>query len=296
MARIGPVWGRDIRHHAQIVFDAYAPLLQGAPRDGVEPMTGLGYGDHPRQVLDLYRPRGVSEGQVAQGLPVVMFVHGGAFVLGDRNLTTDLYANVPTWFARMGCIGVNVEYRLAPEAAFPSGARDVGLAVDWVIEHIGDLGGDPSRVFLVGHSAGGAHVASYVFDAAARGRPAPRVAGQILIGARVRADVRPENPNAAGVRAYFGDDVARYAARSPITHAAGSRVPTMIVVAEFENPLLDVYAAELFQEMKKSPAGALRFVRLDRHNHASIIAHFNTGEEVLGRDILDFMRQAAATV
>jgi acetyl esterase/lipase len=294
MARIGPIWDRDIQRHAALVFDAYAPLLRDAQRGGVEVIRDLSYGDHRRQVLDVYRPSGNAAAGDLEGLPVVMFVHGGAFERGDRNITPDIYANVPIWFARNGCVGVNVEYRLAPEAAYPAGARDIGAAVNWVHDHIRGHGGDPTRILLVGHSAGGTHVASYIFDARARGEAAPRVAGQVLIGARVRADVLPENPNAAGVRAYFGDDVGRYGDLSPITHAAGSRFPTMIVVAEFENPLLDVYGLDLFHRMSQSAPPALRFVRLDGHNHASIIAHFNTGEEILGTEILDFLASLPA--
>lgn len=291
MARIGPVWGSDIERHARIVLDAYAPLLRAAPTSGVAVTRDLRYGDHPRQVLDVFQP--VVHDPMRR-LPVVMFVHGGAYVRGERNLSPEIYANVPTWFVRNGCIGVNVEYRLAPEAVHPAGARDVGAAVSWVHEHIGAYGGDPQRIVLIGHSAGGTHVASYVFDADARGEPVARVAGQVLISARVRADARPDNPNAAGVRAYFGDDATRYEARSPLTHAAESTVPTMIVVAEFENPLLDAYGLDLFHRMGRAAPPGLRFVRMDRHNHASIVAHFNTGEEILGREILDFLASLPA--
>ncbi len=287
MAQIGPSWAKDIEGHGRVVFDGYAPLLRAAPRDGIAVTRDVAYGSHPRHLIDIYHPDRQGAGDAAQ--PVVLFVHGGAYVRGDRNVTPEIYGNVPMWFARKDCIGVNVGYRLAPEAAYPEGARDIGRAVAWVHENIAAFGGDPSRIVLVGHSSGGTHVASYVFDEAARGEPAPRVLGQVLISARLRADVRPENPNAAGVRAYFGDDPAAYDARSPITHAPGSRVPTMIVVAEFESPLIDVYALDLFHCMSQSAPPELRFVRMDRHNHASIVAHFNTAEEILGEQILDFM-------
>ena len=293
MARIGPVWAEDIQRHAEIVFDGYAPLLRAAPRHGISVTRDIAYGGHPRQVLDLYRSCEIGGKQ--RPLPVVMFVHGGAFIRGDRNLTPEIYANVPTWFARNGCIGINVEYRLAPEAAYPSGAHDVAGAVDWAHNHIAEFGGDPSRILLVGHSSGGTHVASYAFDQGARGGGEPCIAGQVLVSARVLADVRPDNPNATGVRAYFGDDAGRYEERSPITHAAGSSVPTMIVVAEFESPLLDQYALDLFHRMGRSAPPALRFVRLDRHNHASIVAHFNTEEEILGAEILDFLDSLSAS-
>lgn len=286
MARIGPIWSEDIERHASLVFDAYTPLLRSAPRDDVVVTRDIPYGTHPRQVVDVYH---VPSNEPARLRPVVMFVHGGAFTRGERDRTPEIFGNVLTWFARQGCVGVNVEYRLAPESVFPGGARDVGSAVDWTRGHIAQFGGDASRILLIGHSAGGAHVASYAFDAAARGEATPRIAGQVLISARVRADQRPDNPNAAGVRAYFGDDPRQYEARSPITHAEGSAVSTMMVVAEFESPLLDVYALDLFHVMSRSAPPVLRFVRLDRHNHVSIVAHFDTEEEILGREILDFL-------
>ena len=77
----------------------------------------LAYGAHARQVLDVFSPAG------ARAAPVMMFVHGGAFVRGDKRVTGELYENVLHWFARQGFVGVNIEYRLAPEAAYPGGAR-----------------------------------------------------------------------------------------------------------------------------------------------------------------------------
>lgn len=291
MAQIGPVWAQDIERHSRIVFDGYAPLLRTAPRHGVTVTRDLAYGAHPRQMLDVYHTRRPGD---RAPLPVALFVHGGAYVGGDRNVMPEFYSNVTTWFARNGCVGVNAGYRLAPEAAYPEGARDIGRAVAWVHDNVQAFGGDPSRIFLIGHSSGGTHVASYVFDDAARGEPGPRIFGQVLISARLRADIQPENPNAVGVRAYFGDDPAVYHHRSPITHAAGSRVPTMIVIAEFESPLLDVYALDLFHAMSRAAPPELRLVRMDRHNHTSIIAHFNTSEEILGDQILDFMASIPA--
>jgi acetyl esterase/lipase len=60
-------------------------------------------------VLDLYRH------ERSAGVPVVLFVHGGAFVRGDKDVTGEVYANVCYYFARHGYLGVNVEYRLAPD-------------------------------------------------------------------------------------------------------------------------------------------------------------------------------------
>ena len=283
MAQIGPVWGSDIQKHRDMVIAAYAPLLAQSPKDGCSAIRDIAYGAHPRQVLDVFKP------DVAKGAPVVIFVHGGAFVRGDRNVDAEIYSNTLWWFARKGVIGINMEYRLAPEAMYPGGAEDVGAAVAWARAHAAEYGGDPDKIFLIGHSAGGTHAAGYAFDPAIRPAAGHGLAGLILISARVRADVEAENPNAFAVKAYFGEDASLYERRSPVTHAAGSKLPTFIVIAEFENPLLDVYGAELLHRMSVAARRAPRFMRLTRHNHTSIVAHFNTGEDLLGNEILDFI-------
>ena len=71
--------------------------------------------------------------------------------------------NVPNYFASLGLVGVNMTYRLAPDATFPDGAQDVAAAVTWVRENIADYGGDPEQIFIIGKSAGVEHVAGYVF-------------------------------------------------------------------------------------------------------------------------------------
>lgn len=285
MARIGPSWGADAAKNRNLVRTAFEPLLRDSPREGVTVTRDLAYGPHPRHRLDIHRPP-----TRVGAAPILVFVHGGAFVRGDKNVTGELYGNVPTWFARQGYLGINLEYRLAPDAPYPAGAEDVALAVSWIRANARAQGGDPDRLYLMGHSAGGTHVASYAYDPAL-GHLGKGVAAIVLVSARLRADVSPENPNAAGVRAYFGDDEGLYEVRSPVTHAATSALPTFIAIAEYENPLLDVYGAELFYRLSLARRRAVRFLRLTRHNHLSIVAHFNTHEEILGREILDFLAE-----
>jgi len=283
VAAVGPVWGTDIQKHRDIVLAAYAPLLAQSPKAGITVECERAYGEHPRQRLDIYRP------QSKLPMPVVIFVHGGAFVRGDKRPNDEIYANVLYYFARNGCLGVNMEYRLAPEAVFPAGAQDVAAAVDWVVKHAAEFGGDPGRIFLIGHSAGATHVATYACDPNTGAKPPPGVRGIVLLSGRLRADARSDNPNAAGVRAYFGDDASRYDERSPVTWAGRCALPVMIAIAEFDNPLLDVYGAEFFWKLAAARGRAPRFLRLRDHNHISMVAHFNTGEDLLGREILDFM-------
>jgi acetyl esterase len=242
------------------------------------------YGEDPRQVLDVYRPTARS------GAPVVIFVHGGAYVRGDKDGAGEAYGNIATWFARQGMLGINATYPLAPAAKWPAGPKNVGGMVAWAKANAIQFGGDPNRIVLIGHSAGATHVAGYAFDKSLQPPGGPGIAGAVLISGRYRIDYDPTDPNGRNMQAYFGDDTSQYANRSPINHIRdGARVPVFVVVTEYDNPGLDVRGAELFSALCERDGTCPRFVRLRGHNHLSEILAFNTPDEYLGREVLDFM-------
>jgi acetyl esterase/lipase len=281
---IGPRWATDITGHRKMVLEAYTPVLAATPRENIEALREIPYGPHERHRLDVYRRPGLS------GAPVVVFVHGGAFIRGDKDSNTEIYGNVTRYFARHGCVGVNIEYRLAPEAAYPGGADDVARAVAWVRENAAAHGGDPTRIILFGHSAGGAHAGAYVCDPAVRPAAGHGLTGLILVSARLRADTLPGNPNAKAVRAYYGDDAALYEERSVTTHAENLDIPVFLAAGEFENTYLDAYTAEFAWRVGMARGRMPRFMHLRGHNHTSIVAHLDSGEESLGPALLDFVR------
>lgn len=283
MDQLGPKWGSNVPGHVRLMVEAFTPLLARCPKNGVTLTRGIAYGAHPRQVLDVYQAAG------SRGAPMVLFVHGGAFVDGDKDRSPEIYGNVLYYLARHGIIGINVEYRLAPESRYPAGSEDIGLAVRWAAQNAASLGGDAARLFAFGHSTGAAHAASYAYDVRRQPPGGPGLAGLIVVSGRVRADNLAENPNARKVEAYYGTDVSVLNDVSPVSHVCADSVPTMIAVAEFENPLIDVHCAELFYRLAAAGGRAPRFLRLARHNHTSIIAHLNTAEETLGREILEFV-------
>ena len=285
MAQLGPQYTQDIAGNSQRVKELYAPLLR-SPQEGIAITRDLAYGPHPRQVLDIFRPADASSADV------LVFVHGGAFVRGAKWVPEGLYDNVLLWFARRGFVGVNIEYRLAPDAPYPQGALDVARAMDWVHAHVASHGGDPARVLLMGHSAGGTHVATYACDPVLQ-EPC-RARALVLVSARLRADRSPCNPNAAGVAAYFGDDAALDEARSPVTHAARCPVPVCVVVAEYENPLLDLYGVEFAARLAAQAGRLPRLLQCRHHNHMSVVAHFDCGEDALGLELLDFWSSVRA--
>jgi acetyl esterase/lipase len=286
MAEMGPRWGQDIPGNVRRTIEAFTPLLATAPKDGVQVTRNLRYGDDPRHELDVFAPTAGPAG----AKPVVLFVHGGAFVDGERDRSPEIYSNVLYYFARHGVVGINMEYRLAPAHRYPAGAQDVAAAVAWTRRHIAEYGGDPERIFLVGHSAGAAHAGAYAYDMRLQPASGPGIAGLIVLSGRVRAETLPENPNAPKVKAYYGDDPAALEDGSAVTHVSKDSVPTMIAVAEYENPLIDVHCAELFHRLAAAKRRAPRLVWLAGHTHTSIIAHFNTAEDHLGREMLEFIR------
>jgi len=284
LAQVGPVFQSDIGKYIPETVAAFQPLLKAAPKDGVSVSRNEAYGEDPQQRLDVYQPTPRSSA------PVAIFVHGGAYVRGDKDGYGEAYANIATWFARQGLLAINANYRLAPAAKWPEGAKDVGAITAWAKANAARFGGDPGRIILIGHSAGATHVAGYLFDKSLQPAEGPGVAGAVLISGRYRIHYDPADPNARNVQAYFGADEAQYAARSPINHIGDSaRVPLFMVICEYENPGLDVGGAELLSALCARDGNCPRFVRLGGHNHISEVLAFNTPDDYLGRQIVDFI-------
>jgi len=117
----------------------------------------------------------------------------------------------------------------------------------------------------------------------------------VLLSPRVVADTRADNPNAHGVRAYYGEDPSLYAGREPIGLARPDAPPTLIALAQYENPLLDFYALDLAHRLatvadrQKGPMP--RVIQLMDHNHVSAVAQFNTACNDLGEQIRDWFER-----
>jgi acetyl esterase len=121
--------------------------------------------------IRVYRPS-----QAKGTLPVVVFFHGGGFVVCTLE-THDPYCRALA--AEANTVVVSVDYRLAPEHKFPAGVEDSLAAAEWVLEHVGELGGDGSRVFVAGDSAGATLAA--VVALLLRDKGVTELAGQVLL-------------------------------------------------------------------------------------------------------------------
>lgn len=139
------------------------------PYESVE----LAYGPHPRQRLDLYRPK------AAQGaLPVVVFFYGGGWEAGDKAG----YRFAALALVEQGFVVAVPDYRVYPEVRFPTFLEDSAKAVAFVRAEAGRHGGDPNRLFLMGHSAGAYNAAMLALDErllAAEGVPPSAISGMV---------------------------------------------------------------------------------------------------------------------
>jgi len=284
LQQVGLGWGKDILGNIEKTLQVYTPILAAAPKAGVTFKKDIAYGSDAKQRIDIYRP------QVGVNTPIVVFFHGGAYTRGDRNVNAEVYANIPTWFARNGILGINADYRLAPAVKWPAAAQDVGAVVRWVKQNAASFGGDPNRIYLMGHSAGATHVASYVFIKSLQPAEAPGIAGMVLISGRYDFRPNPDDPNLANFQAYFGSDTSQYAAQSPINHVkTAPRVPVFLAIAEYDNPDLDTQGALLLAALCERDRFCPRFTRLEKHNHLSETYQFNTPYEAFAREVLTFI-------
>jgi acetyl esterase/lipase len=260
----------------------FAPLHAGTPAGAVKITRDFAYGPAERHRLDVFVP-----GSAAQAAPPVMlFVHGGGFVAGNKHTPgSPFYDNVGRWAVGNGMIGITMTYRLAPEHRWPAGSEDVGRAVEWLRNNIGAHGGDPARIFVMGQSAGAVHVAGYIAREHSSGHDGWRPAGAVLVSGLYDTRTMEKNPLR---EAYFGKDTDAAMSDSFLTALAGTAVPLMVVLAEYDPRDFQRQAAELNSAYVTQQQRWPRFVQLMGHNHLSTILGLNTAGDVLGKQILEF--------
>ncbi|HZV92811.1 MAG TPA: alpha/beta hydrolase, partial [Caldimonas sp.] len=117
----------------------------------------IAYGALPRQRLDVYTPVSASPGA---GWPVVVFFYGGNWTSGQRGE----YKFMGEALASRGILTIVADYRLYPEVTYPGFLEDCAKAMAWGFEHAKSLGGDPKRIFVMGHSAGAYNAAMLALD------------------------------------------------------------------------------------------------------------------------------------
>ena len=264
----------------------YAPFHEREPYREVAVTRDLRYGTHDRQRLDLFVPQ-----SAASPRPVLLYVHGGGFVGGDKRTPGTPYQdNVALWAVRHGLLGINMTYRLAPQFPWPAGAADVAAAVAWARAQVHNYGGDPARIVLLGTSAGAVHVASYLAHREFHAKEGPGVAAAALLSGIYDLVRAPRN---AMHEAYFGKDEATSRKASTLTGLIETAIPLLFVVTEMDPAFFQAQAQLLVDAWFARHGRWPRLTNLIGHNHLSSTMHLNTPDSVLGDRLLDLERTAA---
>ena len=241
------------------------------------------YGPADRNLLDIFTADGASGMR-----PVLIFVHGGGFVGGNKSTPgSPFYDNVPLWAARNGLVGVNITYRLAPQAPWPAGAEDVGLAVRWVVDNIARFGGDPSRIFLFGHSAGATHAGSYAAMPQFHGGRGIGIAGLILTSGIYDLTDFPLTDNHKSLYRQRRVTLCGTLADRRIAHTCGARAGRRCGTrsAAFHPSNSTGWSTAMAQ----APGGKPRRLMLKGHSHLSLGYAIGTDDTALTGPILEFV-------
>jgi triacylglycerol lipase len=237
----------------------------------VETKADIAYGEHDRHKLDVHvdtRRRG----NALQ--PVIMYFHGGAYVRGSKESSR----NVGEYFASIGLVGVSATYRLAPEIKWPEGANDVGAAVQWVKDNISEYGGDPERIYVIGKSAGGGHVATYALRPNVLNQDYERAAGIVLVSSSLDT----------GTADYFGPDDGS-GSKAVLGNVSGVDMDVMLTTAEFDEYHMVANAMALANELASKHDYLARVRQMPGHNHFTPNISIGTSDRLLSNEILDFV-------
>lgn len=277
IAAMGTTLTPDLLGQVRALFDAEQQALTAAvPAAAVD----LAYGPHERHRLDLY---GSAEGAPK---PVLVFVHGGGFLRGDKGgngAETWPNAAVGRMAAQAGLIGAVINYRLAPDHTWPAGSEDVLAALDWLVAHAADHGGDPQRIVLVGTSAGAVHIAGAI-----RLRPDLAVRGAVLL-----SGLYGHTPLDARDMAYYGP-AESYAERAPREAMAATALPLLVAIAEFDPPRFQAEFLGLMADRLARHGTMPRGYMASGHNHYSMAMHLGSGDRRLADEIVAFVRATCA--
>lgn len=193
------------------------PVLNGLGSNSAYRMVStVRYGNEPRQQLDVYQPA------VSRKGIVVVFFYGGGWRTGAR----DEYRFVAQTLTRYGATVVIPDYRIYPGAVFPAFMHDAAATVAWTHRHIAEYGGDPKKIYLVGHSAGAHIVTLLALDKqylAAQGLGTDILAGVVGLATPTNFAATLE----AKYRPAFGDQ-AELERAQPIRYARADAPPMLL--------------------------------------------------------------------
>lgn len=267
----------------------YREQLEKQDRSGVILHQNVPYGEHERQVLDVYQPD--HEQPPVDGWPTVVFFHGGGFIRGNKEHRQNL-----GWFlAQQGWVAVLANYRLAPETRWPGGAEDVVSVWQWARQQGSNYGVKHDSIVLMGESAGAAHVAT----ASLRSELQPedwQISGAVLLSGPYNARLEGLARQQLGIatpdprnEAYFGEDRQQWDKAATVDHISAKPFPLLVSFTELDLLQMQVQAGELFARLVSQYGFQPELRCVPQHNHFSQGYSFGTEDDSVSAPLMRFL-------
>lgn len=255
-------------------YALYAPLFAGRTvlPQGAKVTRNAAYGPDPLQTLDIVQPPG-------DGLTIVVFLHGGRFMLGGKTVpNTPFFDNVSGFLAAHGMVGITMNYRLAPAVTYPAEHQDVAMMMAWLTSHATEFGGDPAKIVLYGESAGASLIAGYLAHPEFHPAGGPGVRGAVLTSGMYDGDPGP----------YFGTNPAELDQRSAWHGVGNVTIPLFVSHTELDPPDF-VAQAERMRDVLCKAGHCPDYEVFTGHSHISQTVSVGTSDTTVSDPILHFI-------
>lgn len=262
-------------------FNAVVPKDGGVDRVA----AGIAFGGNPRLRLDGYRPSGS-----ARPLPVIVFCYGGSWATGDRRA----YEFAGRSLAAAGFLTIVYDYRLVPAIRFPGFLEDTAKAIAWARSNAREYGGDPRRIYLVGHSAGAYNVVMATLDQhylAAAGVPGDTVKGVVALAGPY--DFLPFDVKST-IDAFGRWPDAK--ATQPVTYVRADAPPMLLMTGTADTTVYPRNSQELAKRLRATGA-SVEHRSYEGLSHAGILLTLSRpfrGWAPVRADLLEFLKHLDA--
>ena len=231
-----------------------------------------------KDLLDVHMP------ETADGVPVLVFFHGGGLTFGEKSYGDVLARRL----LPLGIGVISANYRLSPGVQHPAHVEDAAAAFAWAVRHVAEYGGDPQRVYVSGHSAGAYLAALLALDPVYLDRlgiPPNRIAGAILISPFLYVEeTAKERP-----KSIWGDNPADWLAASVSPHIGPGKPPLLILYADGDDAWRKDQNQRFAAAMLQAGNPGLRIRELPDRDHASLLTRVDDADDVVGEEIRAFV-------